>query len=192
MAKLAPALSPRIVEEFCELCNRAHEYWIHHLELFENNPLEKELMKSHAKDELMRLSVISHEYGLLQIAKLHDKTKVGGKFTLGVNYILVYGGWSTPVRDRLNKLKNKLDGFARQLRDARNKVLSHNDLSAIVSGGRFGAFAKGDDAKYFEALKEFANLVHEEVVGGPCFGLFDNSVKSDVAAFMNMIKPEKL
>ncbi len=53
------ALSASVVDEFCNLCNRAHELWLNHLELFDNNPRSAELMKSIANCELKRLSVIS-------------------------------------------------------------------------------------------------------------------------------------
>ena len=187
MTKSMHALSATVVEEFCNLCNRVHELWLNHLELFDNNPRNTELMKSIASCELKRLSVISQEYSLFQIIKLHDKAVMNGNITLGIDYVLTYGGWSNSVRPRLESLAKELDGFASQLRGLRNKMLSHYDLATILAGATLGAFADGEDEKYFEALREFVNIVYGEVIGGPY--PFNNLVKNDVAAFLATIKP---
>ena len=187
MTKSTQALSPTVVREFYKLCNRAHELWINHLELFDNNPRNDELMMSIAKDEWCRLSVISQEYSLLQIVKLHDPAEMNGNINLGINYMVTYDGWPESVSDLLKKLKIKLDCFASQLLGARHKILSHNDLATILAGARLGSFAEGDDEKYFENLQEFVNIVHDQVVGGPY--PFSNLVKNDIAFFLRTIKP---
>ncbi|MGO9316403.1 MAG: hypothetical protein ACLPXT_07515 [Terracidiphilus sp.] len=181
------ALSASVVEEFCILCNRAHELWRNHLELFDNNPRNTELMKSIASCELKRLSVISQEYSLFQIIKLHDKAVMNGNITLGIDYVLTYGGWSNSVRPRLESLAKELDGFASQLRGLRNKMLSHYDLATILAGAPLGGFAMGEDVKYFKDLQEFVNIVHDQVVGGPY--PFSNNVINDIAYFLRTIKP---
>ena len=181
------AVSASVVGEFCNLCNRAHELWLNHLELFDNNPRSTELMKSIASCELKRLSVISQEYSLLQIIKLHDKAVMNGNTNLGIDYVFTYGGWSDSVRDRLEALKKELDGFASQLHGVRNKILSHYDLQTILAGAPLGMFADGSDKKYFEALQEFVNIVHDQVVGGPY--PFCNHVINDIAYFLRTIKP---
>lgn len=187
MTKSMHVLSVSIVRDFCTLCDKAHEYWLNHLELFDNNPRNTELCNSFAGEEWKRLSIISQEYGLLQIAKLHDNAVVKGNITLGIDYVVRHGDWSNSIRSRLEELAKELKGFASQLRDARNKILSHTDLATIVAGAPLGAFAEGAAEKYFRDLQDFVNTVHDEVIGGPW--QFDNLVKNDVAAFLAMIKP---
>lgn len=187
MTKSTHALSAYVVLEFCKLCNWAYEVWLNHRELFDNNQRATEFMKSFGREEWARLSIISQEYSLLQIRKLHDKAIVNGSCNLGIDYVLEYGDWSDSIRPRLEELKRKLDGFAIHLRDARNKILSHNDLSTILAGSMLGGFSNGADEKYFNALQEFVNTVHDEIVGGPW--PFDDLVKNDVAAFLTTIKP---
>jgi len=188
MTKSMHALSASVVEEFCNLCNRAHELWLNHLELFDNNPRSTELMKSIASCELKRLSVISQEYSLLQVIKLHDKAVMNGSITLGIDYVLKYGGWSDSVRSRLEDLAKELNNFVDdKLWGVRNKILSHYDLATILAGATLGKFDKGDDVKYFKALQEFVDTVHDEVIGGPW--PFCNLVKNDIAYFLRTIKP---
>jgi hypothetical protein len=184
---LMHALSASVILEFCSLCNRAHELWLNHLELFDNNPRNSELMKSIASCEWRRLSIISQEYSLLQIVKLHDKAVMNGNITLGIDYILTYGGWSDSVSPRLEALAKELDGFASQLRGFRNKMLSHYDLATILAGAPLGGFADDADKKYFEDLQEFVNIVHDQVVGGPY--PFSSNVINDIAFFLRTIKP---
>ena len=174
-------------EEFCKLCSWAYEVWLNHRELFDTNPRAAELQASWAGDELVRLNIISQEYSLLQIAKLHDPAVVSGKITLGIDYVVTYGAWTSNTRSKLEVLRDKLNAFGAQLRDVRNRSLSHNDLAALASGAILGAFNPGEDEEYFQALQEFANLVHEEVVGGP--SPFNDLAKNDVAAFLATLKP---
>jgi hypothetical protein len=88
------ALSASVIVEFCKLCGWAYEAWLNHRELFDQNPRAAELQNSWAGDALARLSVISQEYALLQVVKLHDRAVVSGNVTLGIDYIVTYGGWT--------------------------------------------------------------------------------------------------
>jgi hypothetical protein len=186
MTKPTSALSASVVLEFCNLCQWTYEVWLNHLELFDGNPRLTGPRNSYAKKELNRLSIISQEYGLLQLFKPHDKAVMNGNITLGIDYMLKYGGWSNSLRPRLEALAKELNDFANQLRSARNKILSHHDLETIVAGASLGKFAKGDDEKYFKTLQKFVNMVHGEVIGGPW--PFSNQVKNDVTAFLIRIK----
>ena len=123
----------------------------------------------------------------MQIAKLHDPAVVSGKITLGIDYVVTYGAWNPTTRTQLEILRTKLNGFGTQLRDVRNKSLSHNDLAQIVAGATLGEFQPGDDELYFQSLQELVNVVHGEVVGGPW--PFNDLVKTDVSDFMALLRP---
>lgn len=184
-----PALSPLVVNEFCKLCDWAFQSWLTHRELFDENPNAAQLQASRGAEALARLSVITQEYALHQIVKLHDSAVIAGNVTLGIDYMVKYGGWSSATQASLSVLAQRLNQFASGLRSARNKVLSHNDLAAIAGGQTLGSFTPGEDVKYFEDLQAFANLVHDEVVGGPF--PFDDLVKNDVIALLSIIKPKE-
>ncbi len=184
MAESRHALTAAVVVEFCKLCNWAYDVWLNHRLLFDDNPRMAELEKSVAGEEFKRLAIISHEYSLLQIRKLHD-----GKITLGIDYVCTYGNWDTTDRTRLNDLAKKLDIFAKQLQKARNKTISHNDLATVKKNATLGDFAKGEDAEYFRNLQEFVNIVHKQVIGDT-WDFDGSSIVSDVAGFLKTIKPE--
>jgi hypothetical protein len=183
------AHSVQVTLEFCKLCDWAYQAWLNHREMFDDNPRAEELQKSMGADALARLRTVSHEYILLQIAKLHDPVVVAGQVTLGIEYMVKYGAWSAETAAKLDQLTEKLDGFAKNLRTVRNKALSHNDLAAILSGATLGEFKRDEDIQYFATLQEFVDVVHAEVIGGRC--PFDDLVKNDVVALMAMVKPRK-
>ena len=155
MTKSMHVLSASVIVEFCKLCDWAHEVWLNHRELFDNNPRATELMNSCAGEEFARLSIISQEYSLLQIRKLHDKAVMNGNHTLGIEYVLTYGCWSNSVRDRLKALAEELNGFASLLRDTRNKLLSHNDLATIGAGAPLGGGRKRRRCEVFQGSPSF-------------------------------------
>ncbi|WP_298236573.1 hypothetical protein [uncultured Azohydromonas sp.] len=179
------ALSARIVEEFCKLCDWSYQVWINHRELFDDNHRTPELLQSKGAHAFERLRKISHEYTILQIAKLHDGAVVSGNITLGIDYIVKFGGWSPAISLELERLAGQLSSFSKQLRAPRNQLLSHNDLAAILSGNPLGEFNPGEDIKYFEVLQNFVNIVHNEVMGTPF--PFDDLAENDAEILMAMI-----
>jgi hypothetical protein len=185
--ELKTPLSPEIVKAFCGQCDRAHELWLHHRALFDHNPRAEEIMESFAREEFVRLSVISQEYSLLQIRKLHDPDIMKGHATLGIKYMVNQGRWSDAASDTLHSLAEKLDRFAEKLDGVRNKLLSHNDLKIILEEATLGEFIDGEDAAYFDALQEFVNIVHREIVGD--IYPFATFVVGDVHIFLESFQP---
>lgn len=180
------AHSAQVAQEFCKLCDWAYQAWLNHREMFDDNPRAEELQRSMGADALARLRTISHEYTLLQIAKLHDPVVVAGQVTLGIEYIVKYGAWDAATSATISQLAEKLTAFAKGLRTVRNKALSHNDLAAVLSGATLGEFERDEDIQYFATLQQLVDVVHGEVIGGPW--PFDDLVKNDVAALMAMLK----
>lgn len=159
------AHSLAVVEQFYGLCNRAYKDWRIHKILFDDNPRKKELETSVAG--LVHFSVLSQESFLLQIAKLHDPVIVQGHITLGIEYMVRYGGWDKSTETKLQAFQLQLNELDKKIRPARNKILSHNDLESILNGGIVGDFPDGMDDKYFKTLQEFVDVIHDSVIGGP-------------------------
>ncbi len=180
------ALTPTIIEKFYELCNWAYEAWIMHRALFDDNPNADNLMRCDCGEAMARLNKITGEYVLHQIIKLHDSAMQSSSINLTVDYIVDYGGWDQQTLAILQNSRNKLRLFAENLKLARNKLLSHNDLQAILSNNPLGEFERDADCAYFDNLQEFVNIVHEKTIGGP--RCFNDLVKADTHAFLSYLQ----
>jgi uncharacterized protein (DUF2249 family) len=173
------AHSEQVVLEFCKLCSWTHEVWQMH-RTFESQlaQLTEQARTRHAY-LFERLSIVSQEYTLLQITKLHDPSVQQRSVNLSLAYIVEYGAWDAETLAELLRLKARLDDLGRAtLSAARNKLLCHSDLAAILAGDALGSFATGIDDDYFDALKAFTNIVHDRVIGGPF--IFGDEAESDV------------
>jgi hypothetical protein len=173
------AHSTTVVEEFCALCNKAYAVWRIHKVLFEDNPRKKELERSVAGKALVHLSIISQEYLLHEISKLHDPAIQQNHANLGVEYMVRFGGWDKTTEAKLQALQMQLNELDQKIRPARHKILSHNDLETILRGDPLGEFPKGMDDDYFKTLQEFVNVVNDSVIGGPSPFSEDASIDAD-------------
>ena len=179
------AISACVIHEFCALCDSAYQAGLVHRLLFDDNPEADRIGTSRFKNGYAKLSEITQEYALLQIAKLHDPAVVSGKITLSIAYVVTYGGWEAGPQAELADLAKELNSFATKLRSARNQALSHNDLAAILSGGPLGAFEKDEDVSYFSKLREFADIACKEV-GGSGFS-YSTSVTGSISAMVSAL-----
>ena len=122
---------------------------------------------------------------------MHDPARDrNGNLNLSVDYIVECGEWDKETKSRLDELRTKMVGLAHKIKDARNKILSHNDLATMMDEKHLGAFDPGEDEHYFQYLCEFASLVKESVIGEPF--VYDNIVDNDVEVFMQCFKRGKI
>lgn len=182
MSATGPGLSVRVVKEFHGLCNHAFESWLMHRTLFDDNPRDAELTTGPARMFFARLSVLTQEYSLQQIAKLHDPAVQQGRVNLTIDYIVRFGAWDAATRMALAERQAELDAFAKLIKPARNRVLSHIDLETILCSEAPGGFEEDADRRYFEVLEQFVNTVHDLTVGGPL--PFCKTVEGDVFMFL--------
>ncbi len=154
-----------VVEKFCILCQWAYETWRTHRELFDDNHNSAKLKISKASKALSRISIITQENFLLQIVKLHDPAAQQSQINLGLDYMIRFGGWDGTTKAKLQSLQTQLNELAIKIRPARNKILTHNDLEAIMNESTLGAFEAEADTKYFRTLEEFANVICENSRG---------------------------
>jgi len=169
-------LSEQTVQDFINICHWTYEAWITHRVLFDDNPNGEELRHSKYGPLLGRLSNITADYALLQLAKLHDRAK--GK-NLTLEYIIENGGWDSATASTLRQLHRQLDAFYRQIKPARNKILAHTDLATIQNKQTLGAFQKNADQEYFTVLAQFISVVQ-----GSSF-VFGAYVRNDARIFVN-------
>lgn len=159
------AQSDIVIDEFLKLCQWTYESWRTHRVLFDPSTRTDKLSYTSSVMALTRISIITQEYFLQQLAKLHDPAAAGNQKNLGLEYIIMFGGWDAPTKAQLEAMKDKLDGLHLKIRPARNKILSHNDLKTILKKKTLGAFPPEADTTYFRILEEFANLIREKGAG---------------------------
>lgn len=113
------------------------------------------------------LSNILVDHFLLQAAKVMDRAQSFGKDNLSVYYIKERIQWPLEVKSQLKHLIEIMQKFNSHIRDARDRILSHNDLATILKGETLGQFPEGMDKTFLNALGEFAELTHRTCVGTP-------------------------
>ena len=176
-------ISKDIAVKFCEVCNWAYESWVTHKLLFDDNQKTEDNIDK-CPYFTQRLSIITQEYSLQQIAKLHDPAIQGNSLNLTVDYIVRFGEWGER-RDAIDEIHGKLRELWNRIKAARNKILAHNDLETLMADTDLGSFPQGLDDEYFEVLQELVNQVHEKWVGGLHF--FNDLAKADVQEFLNLL-----
>ena len=77
-------ISKDIALKFCELCNWVYETWVTHKFLFDENKTPADNIGK-SPYFTNRLSIITQEYCLQQIAKLHDPAIQGNSSNLTVD-----------------------------------------------------------------------------------------------------------
>lgn len=177
-------ISPNVAKQFCELCNWAYECWVTHKRLFDENK-RTETTIARVKYFTARLSVITQEYALLQICKLHDPAIQRDAVNITIDYIVRFGDWGQDA-DRINSYVQHLTSLFEKLKTARNKVLAHNDLEAFMQSTTQGAFPAGLDDEYFAALQELVNAVHEKWLDG--IYPFNDLAGADVEEFLHVLE----
>jgi AbiU2 len=183
--------SREVVNRFCELCDWLLQSWQTRKYLFDENPDLALLQEPRYAHFFYRIGEITQEYWLHQLAKMHDPARdKSGNVNLSISYIVECGEWDKETKPRLDELRTKMLSLSYQIKDARNKILSHNDLEIIMGEKHIGAFDPGDDEDYFAYLQEFASLVKEIVMGEPF--VYDDLVSNDVEVFMQCFKRGKI
>lgn len=180
-----PHVDKKAAKKFCELCNWAYEAWVTHKCLFDDNSAPaNNIGRSPWFAE--RLSTITQEYALLQIAKLHDPSRLGKWNNASINFMIEYGAWGEQRPD-VEKIASRLAELYEKILPARNKLLSHNDLETIIGDTPLGSFSEGNDEGYFDALQELVNAVHDRWFDGP--NPFNDLAKADANEFLSLLAP---
>jgi hypothetical protein len=180
-----PAHAHEVVKKFCELCNWLIQTWQMRKFLSDDNPQVEALKEPRHAHFFYGLQETLQESWLHQLAKLHDPAVQGGqKGHINLFYFVhrEYGNWDTGTKAALVDLQPKIEVLAKPVRDARNKILSHNELAILLASRELGSFECGEDERYFDILKSFSSLVSQQVLGEPF--IYDDLVKNDVDVFL--------
>lgn len=179
------SLGNKVINDFLALCVWTRDTWQLPKHLFDLNPNRSQMGGPRLEGFFFNLSVILQEYWLLQVAKLHDPAVQQSGVNLSLDYVVRYGAWPTPVKLELEKLLKDMSNlsYLKAIRNARNKVLSHNDLETILNAAPVGGFENRDDDLYFEMLMQFYRIVATNSGKGPWEP--NELVAQDVKAFIS-------
>jgi len=177
-------ISGDVAKKFCELCDWAYECWLTHKRLFEENDRTERTIGK-AKYFTARLSIITQEYVLLQICKLHDPAIQGNSLNITIDYIARFGEWGSDAK-RIQSIVSRLTTLFERIKSARNKVLAHHDLETLMDATILGKFSHGLDDEYFSALQEFVNEVSGKWLDGQY--PFNDLAGADVDEFLHVLE----
>ena len=155
------SLDSNVIKKFCELCDWTYQSWVTHKRIFEDNPDKTMLEVGHCCSPfLSRLSLITSEYTMHQIAKLHDPAIYKKDINLTFDYVINHGGWDSQTLKTLNELYCQLEELNKSVRKARNKIFSHNratKLQCLKSGK-----AKRDDAVFISSSNFYIAVTYQD------------------------------
>lgn len=177
-------ISKDVALKFCKLCDWVYMSWVTHKTLFDDNR-DPESNIGKAREFSVRLSLITQEYILQQISKLHDPAIQSDSINLTIDFIVRFGDWGVE-EEYIKSLQNGLSELWQYIKPARTKTLAHNDLETIAYSSIIGSFKAGLDEKYFETLQSFVNKVHEKWFGGPY--AFNDLAIADVKEFLALLE----
>ncbi len=174
-----------IALQFCKECRWAYQAWVTHKYLFDQNDKQADTLEK-SIEFFNRLSPITQEYCLQQIAKLHDPAVQMNDRNISVDFVVKFGEWGDKEAE-IKAIEARLAKLWGHLKPARNKLLAHNDLEALLADEALGGFPEGEDDLYFEALQELANEVHVKWVDGNPYP-FDDLAINDVFEFLKVLE----
>jgi hypothetical protein len=121
---------------------------------------------------MYRVIMSMKEYWILQVCKLFDKKYTFGdknKPNLVLDYVIDEVPWPTEVKANLQRLKREMQPFADHLKDARDRVVAHHDLKALVEQKDewFGRHATDDEIRFYDLLLDFLNTAQAAIDGSP-------------------------
>ncbi len=149
-----------------------YQYWALYYALFDATP-ERFAKHNVSLEEFLgtpsggcfnRLNKAIQDYCILEIAKLHDPAGKGEKKNLSIHAIKKMEIWHEEDQENINRLISKLELFYQtHVREARNKILAHNNLSTYLDDKALGEFEQGEDEDYFRNLVEFCTIVWKKI-----------------------------
>ena len=125
---------------------------------------------------------------LLQIGRLTDPARTSGRENLTVCWIVEEVGKVGRLIPEIDDLGAELMRYRqRNIRDVRNKYISHNDLKAFQCRQKYGQHRKDEAYGFFENLQKFTDEVGNAIGDGP----LDYSVQAGPGDVQDLIRALK-
>lgn len=110
------------------------------------------------------------EYIPLQVCKITDPPKTGGKDNLTVKYInqqLKLAGIAEKVLEEIAFYSTAMHSYREKILQGRKKVVSHSDKEVALSGEPVGAHEAEDVVLFFQNLFAYTDAVGNAIGVGP-------------------------
>jgi hypothetical protein len=138
-----------------------HNYLI---ELFEDEKTNN-LLNKIAAGFFQDIWIMNLRSVLLEFAKVTDPAFTRGNENLTVDNLIETIDWPQSVVDELDIVRTELMTFRSFIKDARNKIIAHNDLKAYFKTEVLGAFKEGADRVFVSNLEKFCNITRKASIG---------------------------
>jgi len=155
-----------MIEKFCDQCVRLKILYNEYIYLYESNEQRLKLLGEVANNFFYDLQGILIEYLILSICKLTDPPHSRQGDNLTVKYLLKNIEPDVIQKLGLNTLSDKIHNFRDYIDRARNKIIAHLDKDTALNQKTLGAFPEYETGKFWDALQEFVNKVHDHYLNG--------------------------
>lgn len=161
------------IELFTNQCVEMRAIYVHGRTLFEtSDDVQKSLMFETAPMFFRDLNTMFIEYIILQVCKITDPAKDNSRnenFTLEYFLSNLDISSDAQTKDKLTKLHQGMLEFRDKIKVARNKLISHSDRVAVLSGNSLGAAPTKDWDEFWLKLQDFIAILHQKAFGSPMY-----------------------
>jgi hypothetical protein len=154
---------------------------------------ERALMERTANVFFGDLSHVLAETVILQVCKITDPAKDNrGNENFTVAHFLLNANFAADLdqEKRLNELHAQIQEFRKKLKPARDKLISHSDLAAVMKGAELGAATEDEWGKFWSDLEKLLCILHEQAFGSPTH-LNEVALLSDADNLIKALKQAK-
>ena len=106
------------------------------------------------------------EHMILQICKLTDPESTCGKRNLTIQFITNNADFSASPRElaKLTKIVSRIEAFRARVVPARNKLIGHLDLDAVLGRKSLGGASIPAWQRFWLDLQDFLTIIHKRYV----------------------------
>lgn len=166
-------------------------FWRHYQIFYEEGDLRRTMLHQIAPIFFGDLNLMLIEHLVLQICKLTDPEGTAARKNLTIDYLVNNGDFSAAPadRDRAVILRDRIHLFRMAILPARNKLISHLDLSSVMAGSPLGAADEKAWSQFWDDLDELLDLLNRHFADPPGpFRLKDVGMISDADSAVKALK----
>jgi len=179
------------IEAMANFCVHLRSVWRHHEILYDEGDLRRLLLHRVAPTFFSDLHQVLIEQLVSQICRLTDPPVTLGKANLTIDYVLREADFTGAPEElaRALAVRDRIQSFRAKILPARNKLISHLDLDAVMAGKPLGPASTTEWAQFWDDLEEFIHVVHTRYVDpSGIFMLNDVGMISDAESVVKALK----